>query len=60
MDLENYSYKGYCYREALVAGNKIVYFGSRNQNATFMLEEEEEGKLRVVRQDEGFELDRTI
>ena len=51
MDLENYSFEGYCLREALVVGNKIVYFGSEDQNATFVLEEEEEGKLRVVRQD---------
>ena len=59
MDFENYSFKGYCYREALVVGNQIVYFGSRNENATFVLEEEEEeGKLRVVRQDEGFYLTR--
>ena len=58
MDLEDYSFKGYRWREALVVGNKIVYFGSRYQNATFVLEEKEEGKLRVVRQDEGFDLDR--
>ena len=56
MDLENYSFKGYFWREALVVGNKIVYFGSHDQNATFVLEAEEEGKLRVVRQDEGFDL----
>ena len=59
MDLENYSFKGYRWREALVVGNKIVYFGSRHQNSTFVLEEEEEGKLRVVRQDEGFDLERS-
>ena len=58
MDLENYSFEGYYHREALVVGNKVVYFGSRNENATFVLEEEEEGKLRVVRKDEGFDLDR--
>ena len=58
MDLENYSFKGYWYREALVVGNKIVYFGSEDQNATFVLEEEEEGKLRVMRKDGGFDLDR--
>ena len=58
MDLENYSFKGYYDREALVVGNKIVYFGSNNQNATFVLEEEEEGKLRVVRRDEVFKLHR--
>ena len=28
MDLENYSFEGYRGREALVARNKIVYFGS--------------------------------
>ena len=58
MDLENYSFEGYFWREALVVVNKIVYFGFRGQNATFVLEEEEEGKLRVVRKDEGFYLDR--
>ena len=59
MDFENYSFKGYWYREALVVGNRIVYFGSRNKNATFVLEEEEEeGKPRVVRQDQGFYLNR--
>ena len=60
MDLENYSFKGYRWREALVVGNKIVYFGSNNQNATFMLEEEEEGTLRVTRKDDGFDLNRSI
>ena len=59
MDLENYSLKGYPNREALVVGNEIVYFGYWGQNATFVLEEEEEGKLRVVRQDEGFKLKRS-
>ena len=34
-----------------------MYFGSQNKNATFVLEEEEEGKLRAARQDEGFDLD---
>ena len=51
IDFENYSFKGHYYREALVVGNKIVYFGSCHEFATFVLEEEEEGKLRVVRKD---------
>ena len=55
MELQNHSFKGYCVREAFAVGNKIVYFGCYNHNATFVLEkEEEEEKLRVVRQDEGF------
>ena len=58
MDLENYSFKGYRNREALVVGNEIVYFGCNDQNATFVLEEEEEGKLSVVTKDEGIELSR--
>ena len=51
LDLQGYSFKGYAYREALVVGSKIVYFGSNNKNATFVLEKEEEEKLRVVRED---------
>ena len=58
MDFENYSFKGYYWREALVVGNKIVYFGSQNENVTFVLEEEEEGKLRVARKDEGINWNR--
>ena len=55
---ENCSFKGHYYREALAVRNKIVYFGCNDENATFVLEEEEEGKLRVVRQDAGFSLER--
>ena len=58
MDFENHSFKGYCVREALPVRNKIVYFGSYNQNATFVLERGEGENLRVVRQDEGFNLHR--
>ena len=47
MDLENYSFKGNFHREALVVRNKIVYFGSKNEYATFVLEEEEDRKSVV-------------
>ena len=59
MDLSNSNFKGYSWREALVVENKIVYFGSSNENRTFVLEKEEQSeKLRVVRQDEGIDLRR--
>ena len=52
MNIQNYSFKGYKYREALVVENKIVYFGDWNKKATFVLEMEEESKqLKVVRED---------
>ena len=52
MDLSNYSFKGYCWREAFAVGNKIVYFGCLKKNATFVLEEEEESEqLKAVRED---------
>ena len=58
MDLPNYSFKGYCVQDALVVENKIVYFGSSNKHATFVLVEEEGEKLKLVREDEGFEIER--
>ena len=39
MDLANYDFSGYCYREALVLENKIVYFGSGSKERTFILEQ---------------------
>ena len=52
MDLETYNFRRYCSREAFVVENKIVYFGSRHNNATFVLRKEEESeKLTVERED---------
>ena len=58
MDLQNHSFKGYKWREALVVGNKIVCFGLGDNDQTFALKKEEEEKLRVVTQAEGFGFDR--
>ena len=50
MDLANYGFKQYSFREALVVANKIVYFGSEEENAAFVLEREGESEqLKVVR-----------
>ena len=52
MDVTNYNFKRNFWREAFVVENKIVYFGSWNEKATFVLEKEEEAEqLRVVRKD---------
>ena len=48
MDLSNYNFKGYCFREALVVEDKIVYFGSSDVEATFVLEQEQESEQLVV------------
>ena len=59
MDLGNYNFTVNQDREALVLKNKIVYFGSWNKNTSFVLEQEEESeKLRVTREDKGFDLER--
>ena len=56
-DLASHNFGGYYSREALAVEYKIVYFGSWNANATFVLEQEEESEqLKVVREDEGFDL----
>ena len=52
MNLPNWSFKSFCFGEALVVENKIVYFGNLNQEVTLVLEEESE-KLKVVRKDDG-------
>ena len=55
VDLPKYSFKEYYNREALVVENKIVYFGWRNKNATFVLERDEESEqLKVVRKTKCF------
>ena len=52
MEIPNFSFNGYSRREALVVENKIVYFGSSDENASFVQEEgEESGKLKVARKD---------
>ena len=57
MDLPIYNFNGYHCREALAAENKIVYFGANCENATFVLEQEGESEqLKVVREDDGFNL----
>ena len=59
MDLLNYHFYGYFYREAFVVENKIVYFGSWNAKVTFVSEQEGESEqLKVVRTDGGFDLTR--
>ena len=40
MDLEKWNFREYRYRGALVVENKIVYFGSMDYYASFVLEEE--------------------
>ena len=40
----------------MILENKIVYFGSNEENATFVLQlEEDSEQLAVEREDEGFE-----
>ena len=57
MDLKNYNFTDFSIKDALVEENKIVYFGLCHDNATFVLETKEESKqLKVVREDEGFDL----
>ena len=59
MDLASYNFSNYCHREAFAVESKIVYFGSEDKNATFVLEEEEEcEQLKVVGEDLGFYLTR--
>ena len=59
VDLPNYSFKRYQEREAVVVENAIVYFGVNNKKSTFVLEQDEESEqLQVVREDEGFNLER--
>ena len=51
-DLAHHNFKGYYSREAFEVENKIVYFGSRDVNSSFVLEQEEDSEqLRVVRED---------
>ena len=57
MNLPNYNFKEYFDREAYVVKNKIVYFGDSNENATYVLERDEESEqLKVVREEIGFHL----
>ena len=54
MDLVYQNVQGFWLREAFTLENKIVYFGSWNKNATFVLEQEQETEqLKVVREDDG-------
>ena len=55
MDLPNYDFKEYQFREVMTVENKIVYFGWYIQKTSFVLEEESE-RLKVVREDGGFDL----
>ena len=59
MELQNYSFKQFCQRNALVLEDKIVYFGSCDEKGSFVLEREEDSEqLKVVREEEGFDLRR--
>ena len=59
LDVDSYNFSGYWFRGTLVVGNKIVYFGSWNAEATFLLEREGESeRLKVAREEEGFDLKR--
>ena len=51
LDLPDNIFAGYySYWEAFVVENKIVYFGSRSENATFVLAiAEDSEQLKVVR-----------
>ena len=50
------SFVGYSCRDATVISNRIMYFGSYNNNATFVLRREEESnKLEVERKFPGIE-----
>ena len=40
MDLPNYNFAGFGFREAFVVENRIVYFGSFKKKTTFVLEKE--------------------
>ena len=52
MDIWNFSFKGYYYREAFAIENKIIYFGANGKKTTFVLEQEEESEqLKAVRED---------
>ena len=52
MDLSTSGFTGYCGREAFAGENKIVYFGANCENATFVLEQEEDSEqLKVIRKD---------
>ena len=54
MDFSSHTFKDFWLREAYPIENKIVYFGSSDAEATFVLEKEEGSEqLRVVREDEG-------
>ena len=52
LDLADCEFTEHYYRKALVLENKIVYFGTWNENATYVLEKEKQShELRLVRQD---------
>ena len=52
-------FSGYHLRDATVVKNKIVYFGSRSEKATYVLEKgEEEGKLEVRSRFKGIDYER--
>ena len=56
-----YSFRRFNSREAFVLENKIVYFGSQNIKATFVLEQEEETELlKIISEDEGFDLEKGL
>ena len=42
MDVRNSSFKGFYDRQAFAVEDKIVYFGSSNKHATYVLEKEGE------------------
>ena len=54
--MSNYSFTGFYFREALPVENKIVNFGSNFEKKTYVLEQEEDSELKLVREDEGFDL----
>ena len=57
MDLQSHNFEKYLIREEFAVENRIVYFGSKNENATFVLAQEGESeKLKVVSEDDGFHL----
>ena len=53
MDSPQYNFlEDFC-SKALAVENKIVYFGSEKEDATFVLEQSAEGELKVARKEGG-------
>ena len=61
LNVKNYNFSKYAFRDATVVSNTIVFFGSLDKNATFLLEQEHNSdKLEVKAEEVGMNYARGV